>query len=301
MAVRAARLHEIGGTSAGRRDRRAGGGRAHPRLGGRAQPGRHLDRQRPLLRRHAADALRDRRRGGRDGRGRPPRLGAGASVAGRARRSWPGLGVRRSRRRRRRACARAAGSPGSRRGSPSPGGLRSEPDDTVLVLGASGTLGSVAVQGAKLLGARRVIGAARRTDLVSAAADEVFDLAGDDDLPEATLIVDCLWGEPVERALAAARGRRARRPPRPVRRAVGHAALGLGARQDGERPRPLALRGFPRTSPRPATGSSASMRATAGSSSRPRPIRSRTSSRRGRARPPAARARRSSSRSPERR
>ena len=39
-----------------------------------------------------------------------------------------------------------------------------EPDDTVLVLGASGTLGSVAVQAAKLLGARRVIGAARRVE-----------------------------------------------------------------------------------------------------------------------------------------
>jgi NADPH2:quinone reductase len=79
------------------------------------------------------------------------------------------------------------------------------PDDTVLVLGASGTLGSVAVQGAKLLGAKRVIGAARRTDLVPAAADEVFDLTTDESMPEATLIVDGLWGAPIERALAAAR------------------------------------------------------------------------------------------------
>jgi NADPH2:quinone reductase len=77
-------------------------------------------------------------------------------------------------------------------------------DDTVLVLGASGTLGSVAVQAAKLLGANRVIGAARRTDLVPAAADEVFDLATDAEPPAATLIVDGLWGEPVARALAAA-------------------------------------------------------------------------------------------------
>ena len=79
-----------------------------------------------------------------------------------------------------------------------------QPDDTVLVLGASGTLGSVAVQGAKLLGAGRVIGAARRTDLVPAAADEVFDLSGDGPLPEATYIVDGLWGEPFERAMASA-------------------------------------------------------------------------------------------------
>ena len=34
------------------------------------------------------------------------------------------------------------------------------------------------------------------------AADLVVDLGGD--LPEATLIVDALWGEPLERALAAA-------------------------------------------------------------------------------------------------
>ncbi len=75
-------------------------------------------------------------------------------------------------------------------------------DDVVLVLGASGTVGGVALQGAKLLGARRVIGAARRTDAVPDAADDVVDVGGD--LPEATLIVDTLWGEPLERALAAA-------------------------------------------------------------------------------------------------
>jgi NADPH:quinone reductase-like Zn-dependent oxidoreductase len=77
-------------------------------------------------------------------------------------------------------------------------------DDTVLVLGASGTLGSVAVQAAKALGARRVIGAARRTDLVPAVADEVVDLTADGELPAASLIVDALWGEPFERAFAAA-------------------------------------------------------------------------------------------------
>ncbi|HEY3181549.1 MAG TPA: zinc-binding dehydrogenase [Gaiellaceae bacterium] len=75
-------------------------------------------------------------------------------------------------------------------------------DDVVLVLGASGTVGSAALQGAKVLGAKRAIGAARRTDAVPDAADEVVDVRGD--LPEATLIVDNLWGEPLERALAAA-------------------------------------------------------------------------------------------------
>jgi NADPH:quinone reductase-like Zn-dependent oxidoreductase len=75
-------------------------------------------------------------------------------------------------------------------------------DDTVLVLGASGTVGSIALQAAKLLGAKRVIGAARHLDAVPDAADEKVDVHGD--LPEATLIVDALWGEPLERALAAA-------------------------------------------------------------------------------------------------
>jgi NADPH2:quinone reductase len=77
------------------------------------------------------------------------------------------------------------------------------PEDTVLVLGASGSVGHAAVQGAKVLGARRVIGAARKTALVPAAADEVVELAGSYELPEATVVVDGLWGEPAERALAA--------------------------------------------------------------------------------------------------
>jgi NADPH2:quinone reductase len=75
-------------------------------------------------------------------------------------------------------------------------------DDTVLVLGASGTAGGIALQAAKLLGAKRVIGAARHVDAVPDAADEKLDVDGD--LPEATLIVDALWGEPLERALASA-------------------------------------------------------------------------------------------------
>jgi NADPH:quinone reductase len=75
-------------------------------------------------------------------------------------------------------------------------------DDTVLVLGASGTSGGIALQAAKLLGAKRVIGAARHLDAVPDAADEKVDIDGE--LPEATLIVDALWSEPLERALASA-------------------------------------------------------------------------------------------------
>jgi NADPH:quinone reductase-like Zn-dependent oxidoreductase len=75
-------------------------------------------------------------------------------------------------------------------------------DDTVLVLGASGTAGGIALQAAKFLGAKRVIGAARHLDAVPDVADEKVDVDGD--LPEATLIVDALWGGPLERALSSA-------------------------------------------------------------------------------------------------
>ena len=81
---------------------------------------------------------------------------------------------------------------------------RVTPDDTVLVLGASGSLGGSAVQGAKLLGAKRVFGAARRTENVPAVADEVIAIDGSERYPAATVIVDGLWGAPLERALAGA-------------------------------------------------------------------------------------------------
>jgi NADPH:quinone reductase-like Zn-dependent oxidoreductase len=77
-------------------------------------------------------------------------------------------------------------------------------DDTVLVLGASGSVGATAVQGAKLLGARRVVGAARETDRVPAAADATVELGDSYELPEATVVIDALWGTPAERALEAA-------------------------------------------------------------------------------------------------
>jgi NADPH:quinone reductase-like Zn-dependent oxidoreductase len=77
-------------------------------------------------------------------------------------------------------------------------------DDTVLVLGASGSLGSVAVQAAKLLGAKRVIGAGRRVEHIPDVADEAVELAGEYALPEASVVIDAIWGEPAERALAAA-------------------------------------------------------------------------------------------------
>jgi NADPH:quinone reductase len=91
------------------------------------------------------------------------------------------------------------------------------PDDRVLVLGATGTVGKVAVQAARLLGAERVVAAGRdalrlkRT--LELGADEAVPLTGDDlptRLREAcgadgpTLVVDALWGEPVRAATEAA-------------------------------------------------------------------------------------------------
>jgi NADPH2:quinone reductase len=92
-----------------------------------------------------------------------------------------------------------------------------QPGDRVLVLGATGTVGSVAVQAARALGAERIVAAGRNSDklerLRELGADEVVLLEGDDlverfreacggDGP--TLVVDPLWGEPVRAAVDAA-------------------------------------------------------------------------------------------------
>ncbi len=93
-------------------------------------------------------------------------------------------------------------------------------DDRVLVLGATGTVGLVAVQAAKLLGAKRVVAAGRNPERLARAtelgADATVSL-GENDLAAAfadaaggdgpTLIVDMLWGPPAAAALqVAARG-----------------------------------------------------------------------------------------------
>jgi NADPH:quinone reductase len=93
-----------------------------------------------------------------------------------------------------------------------------EPGDTVLVLGATGTVGLVAVQAAKLLGAARVVAAGRdpeglaRAERLGADAsvrlDEADDLAAafkaafDGDGP--SYVFDPLWGEPGAAAVEAA-------------------------------------------------------------------------------------------------
>ena len=81
-----------------------------------------------------------------------------------------------------------------------------QPGETVLVLGAGGSAGRLAVQSARALGASLVVGAARRKDSSQAAdlgADAVVDLA-DEQATDAGLaaaapggydvIVDFLWG-----------------------------------------------------------------------------------------------------------
>jgi len=89
--------------------------------------------------------------------------------------------------------------------------------ETVLVLGASGAVGIIAVQAAKLMGAGRVVAAARDASALERArergADATVDLSADGDLAEAfeeaagggiDVIVDPLWGPPAVAAMQAA-------------------------------------------------------------------------------------------------
>jgi NADPH2:quinone reductase len=93
---------------------------------------------------------------------------------------------------------------------------RLQPGEQVLVLGASGAVGQVAVQAAKILGAGRVIAATRdataRERALTRGADAVVDLTGDD-VDEISrriaaacdgplhLIIDPVWGIPAEAAV----------------------------------------------------------------------------------------------------
>jgi NADPH2:quinone reductase len=73
------------------------------------------------------------------------------------------------------------------------------PGDRVLVLGARGAVGQIAVQAAKLLGAAKVVGAGRRATNGIVALDEVGDAFGDEGF---TVCIDPVWGETLARALA---------------------------------------------------------------------------------------------------
>jgi NADPH:quinone reductase-like Zn-dependent oxidoreductase len=93
---------------------------------------------------------------------------------------------------------------------------RLQPGETVLVLGATGSMGNVATQVAKALGAGRVVAAARRGErlerMLRRGADAVVELDTEQDLAAALqeagggadVIIDPLWGEPARAALEAA-------------------------------------------------------------------------------------------------
>ena len=91
-----------------------------------------------------------------------------------------------------------------------------QPGQTVLVLGATGNAGTMAVQIAKRLGARRVVGAGRDPDrlhaLTSFGADEVVPLTADAGATaralgaaagDVDIVIDYLWGKPAEQAITA--------------------------------------------------------------------------------------------------
>jgi NADPH:quinone reductase-like Zn-dependent oxidoreductase len=92
-----------------------------------------------------------------------------------------------------------------------------KPGEHVLVLAASGVLGQIAVQAAKLLGAGRVVAAARSPEglerCMELGADASVRLDGSGDLSGALsqagegridVVLDPLWGEPLVAALGAA-------------------------------------------------------------------------------------------------
>ncbi len=93
-----------------------------------------------------------------------------------------------------------------------------QPGESVLILGATGTVGQVALQIARHMGAGRVVGAARNATALArlterGIADDVVQLGGDDDagaLKEAAgdgfdVVLDIVYGEPFVAALKATR------------------------------------------------------------------------------------------------
>ncbi|HYM50810.1 MAG TPA: zinc-binding dehydrogenase [Candidatus Limnocylindrales bacterium] len=90
------------------------------------------------------------------------------------------------------------------------------PGETVLVLAASGVLGMIAVQAARIMGAKRIVAAARDAKGLERArargADAVVDLKHPDGLVDAfreaagggvDVVIDPLWGPPAAAAMQA--------------------------------------------------------------------------------------------------
>jgi NADPH2:quinone reductase len=93
---------------------------------------------------------------------------------------------------------------------------RLQPGETVLILGATGVSGLIAVTAAKRLGARRVVAAGRNRDALQRAkhlgADATVELAAGTDLIAAyreaaggdvDVVIDYVFGQPAEAALEA--------------------------------------------------------------------------------------------------
>jgi NADPH2:quinone reductase len=94
---------------------------------------------------------------------------------------------------------------------------RTGPEDRVLVLGATGTVGLAAVQAARIVGAQVIVAAGRRPENLQVAlesgataavrldggdlADELRAASGGEGF---TVVIDPLWGEPAVAALEAA-------------------------------------------------------------------------------------------------
>lgn len=84
---------------------------------------------------------------------------------------------------------------------------RLEPGETVLVLGATGTSGRLAIPIARHLGAGRVVAVGRnRALLEGVGADAILTLDAPEDEIKAALrgvdvVIDYLWGEPAERLM----------------------------------------------------------------------------------------------------
>src|ERR1700729_2498231 len=91
-----------------------------------------------------------------------------------------------------------------------------QPGQSVLVLGATGNAGTMAIQVAKLLGAGRVVGAgrdpARLNALTTVGADALVRLVDDagatnqalaDAAADVDIVIDYLWGKPAQHAIMA--------------------------------------------------------------------------------------------------
>jgi NADPH:quinone reductase-like Zn-dependent oxidoreductase len=133
---------------------------------------------------------------------------------------------------------------------------RLEKGETVLINGATGVSGKMAIQVAKMMGAGRIIGTGRNdsslASLKDLGADAVIDLKGTDDmLLEAfekekgeegyDLVIDFLWGRPAEILMKSFVPKDMRLPKKRIRYIPVGAMAGHGAYVTGEMMRTSGL------------------------------------------------------------